>query len=241
MKDPYLHIEEYIAGTLSSSDKAAFELAMKSDEQLRAAVEDFDLVHLVGDALLEEEIAKIVSEETTSAAPTDQPSIIKRLQPWLAAAAVIVGLFWINNTFLNNEDSQALQQRYIAAFDHYDPPHATVRGDDSPSKTTLEKIQQAFDKKQYAEAERLLDNIEISSDGPQIDQINWYKAHIAYRQQQFAKSLKLMDSIEDSTELYKDAIRLRTLIYYVTSEYELYTKICKEHSHLHTMCESLNN
>jgi len=239
MNDPYLHIEEYIVGTLSSEKRVAFELAMKSDEQLRAAVDDFDLVHLVGDALLEEEIAKIVSEESDDAVVAPQPSLVKRLQPWLAAAAVIVGLFWINHTFLNNEDNQALQQRYVAAFDHYDPPHNTVRGNYSPSNTTLEKIQQAFDKKQYAEAERLLDNIEIGSNGPQIDQINWYKAHIAYRQQQFAKSLQLIDTIEDSDELYKDAIRLRTLIYYITSEYELYQQMCSEHSHLRAMCDDL--
>ena len=60
MQDPYLHIEAYLAGQLSAEEKAAFEAAMVADEKLKQAVEDFDLVSLIGDGLLEEEIASIV-------------------------------------------------------------------------------------------------------------------------------------------------------------------------------------
>ena len=128
MQDPYLHIEDYVSGNLSSEDKVAFELAMASDEQLRVAVEDFDLVGLIGEALLEEEIAGIVEDEMSrvdkSEAKSNKANSNIRLLKWLVAASVVMLIGWWGSSLLMQKTDAEL-----FAEVHEDPVVLDVRSD----------------------------------------------------------------------------------------------------------------
>jgi len=111
MQDPYLHIEEYIAGNLSVEDSVTFESAMASDKRLRQAVEDFNLVGLIGEALLEEEIAGIVGEEMDR---NDDGNTINdsnhtnfKVLKWLVAAGLVLLLgWWGSSLFTQKTDAE---------------------------------------------------------------------------------------------------------------------------------------
>ena len=173
MQDPYLHIEEYIAGNLSVEDNNAFEEAMGSDERLRQAVEDFDLVGLIGEALLEEEIAGIVGEEVGIVEEEN-----KKKSTWLwiltfLGTALMAWIFWPK---ADNEPT--LEDRHERLMVQYVYPEN--RGTRSLSKavTKLDSAIYLFDLRKFDNSRILFEQV-LEKDSLNQD-ANFYMAHISF-------------------------------------------------------------
>jgi len=61
MIDPYDHIHDYLNGSLNKEQTAIFEVALKEDATLRAAIEHADVLTDVTDALIEEEVETAIA------------------------------------------------------------------------------------------------------------------------------------------------------------------------------------
>jgi hypothetical protein len=62
MMDAYEHIEDYIKGRLSDSDKMAFDSALSHDKELQLLVDNYQEISNVSEGLLELELLSEVKE-----------------------------------------------------------------------------------------------------------------------------------------------------------------------------------
>jgi anti-sigma factor RsiW len=80
-------LDDYLDGSLSQEDRLAFEKAMVSDEKLKHAVDNYNLLKKISASLIEEETREnlsAISEEKHKPTP-----VRKLFRWWLVAGAVI--------------------------------------------------------------------------------------------------------------------------------------------------------
>ena len=109
MKDFFEYIEDYLQGRLSQEDKLSFEKEMAQNNELKLAVENYDIMSMIGDALIEEEIeghiAKTLDEEQAS-------SNNGRLK-WLLLFVILIAIALIIKPILFPSDPPAIADLWI--------------------------------------------------------------------------------------------------------------------------------
>lgn len=112
--DYYQHIEEYIEGTLSDSERVAFENAMRQDPGLDKAVTHFYDARRISEGFLELDILETlegVATEQRNEYPTS--GWIRRWWPWIAAGLGLIFLAW---WFVKNTGEKARHQEVLALY-----------------------------------------------------------------------------------------------------------------------------
>ncbi|MBT8232008.1 MAG: hypothetical protein HKO66_04885 [Saprospiraceae bacterium] len=102
--DRYTHIESYLMNVLSSEDKAAFELEMSQDPQLKADVEAHAKMKSALDGLVEHDVKAVLDAENnqTASDPIPMPTIPiaigrRKFIPIAASILVLVSVgWWVN-------------------------------------------------------------------------------------------------------------------------------------------------
>lgn len=91
MKDFFEQIEDYLEGRLSEEDKVTFEKEMSQNPQLKQAVNDYDILGMIGDALIEEEVKKSVEQVLEE---EDRKTEYRKYIKWIIAivALCLIGL-----------------------------------------------------------------------------------------------------------------------------------------------------
>lgn len=243
MQDPYEHIEAYLEGVLSPEDKKAFEGAMLRDDMLRQAVEDYDLVDLIGEALVEQEIRGLVDAEVESGAVEEElplRRIPNRLWPKLAAAVIVILLLWEFNMYMSGKvDDQEVEKRYAAVIQYYEPPTDTHRGATTVDSDLHTRALRNFELKRFSTAKEQLDSLKtLGILSP--EELNFYMAHIAFRERDFAASSQFLASISGTSKNIESVHLLQLLIYYVTDDKARLEELCSRYSAVQEVCNKLS-
>jgi len=203
MTDYYEHIEDYIAGSLSSEQMAAFEQAMEADADLRQAVADWPAAAKLSEGLLELDVLATI--EALEAAkgldegmPRDHTAVV-RLDPsrdglpmdhsydvsrkpliWAVLLFVIGGLAWWVYTSYAAEQEQ--QQWYAEVYQRPIDPEAT-KSIDTVGMDLLQKGKFYFALNRYEDSETMLrELLAETKDADTIKLANYWLGHALVNQ-----------------------------------------------------------
>ncbi|MBL0084043.1 MAG: hypothetical protein IPP37_17190 [Saprospiraceae bacterium] len=198
-------LDDYMDGSLSQEDRLAFEKAMVSDEKLKHAVDNYNLLKKISASLIEEETRenlRAISEEK------HKPTPVRKLNRWwlVAAAAIFIGLstYWlISLSNLGSDHDKIMADLYLK------PPITAHRGASGDS-SRLAKAIDLFDGNYLEEATTLLlptavnDSLQIIS--------NRYLAHIYLRTNRLQEADSLFVLVESTASFQQEAIYHRMVI-----------------------------
>lgn len=208
--NPYFDdIEAYLFDQLSATQKSAFEAQMATDAQLASAVQQQQLEHRAMQLLRkqqlraqftawkEEEIAEVRPENAIPSENKSPKWSIRRFLPLAIAASflLLVGYF----LFLRGSSFDAQQ----LAFNAYPKPDVSNVTRDVTTNTptdALGKAIEAMQKKQYTEAESLLN--EVSATDPNAVKVPLYKGDCQFYQGNYTNALNIFQAL-----LSNDALR----------------------------------
>ncbi|MBK8109580.1 MAG: hypothetical protein IPK46_04165 [Saprospiraceae bacterium] len=189
-------LDDYMDGSLSQEDRLAFEKAMVSDEKLKHAVDNYNLLKKISASLIEEETREnlsAISEEK------HKPTPVRKLNRWwlVAAAVIFIGLsiYWlISLSNLGSDHDKIMADLYLK------PPITAHRGASGDS-SRLAKAIDLFDRNYLEEATTLLlptavnDSLQIIS--------NRYLAHIYLRTNRLQEADSLFVLVESTASFNK--------------------------------------
>ena len=204
--NPYFEwLDAYMDGSLSDEDRLAFEKAMSSDEKLKHAVDNYELLKKISASLIEEE-----TRETLAAfsAELHKPAPVKKLNRWwmVAAAVLFVGLtsYWLISIANMGSDSEK-----IMADLYLKPPIAAHRGENADS-SRLAKAIDLFDRNYLEEATPLF--LQTAANDSLQNISNRYLAHIYLRTNRLQEADSLFATVEKNPTLQQEAIYHRMVI-----------------------------
>lgn len=204
--NPYFEwLDAYMDGSLSDEDRLAFEKAMSSDEKLKHAVDNYELLKKISASLIEEE-----TRETLAAfsAELHKPAPVKKLNRWwlVAAAVLFVGLasYWlISIANVDTDPEKIMADLYLK------PPIAAHRGENADS-SQLAKAIDLFDRNHLEEATPLLQQAPSNDSLQNIS--NRYLAHIYLRTNRLQEADSLFATVEKNPPFQQEAIYHRMVI-----------------------------
>lgn len=212
--NPYFEwLDAYMDGSLSEDDRLAFEKAMASDEKLKHAVDNYELLKKISASFIEAE-----TRETLAAfsAELHKPAPVKKLNRWwlVAAAVLFIGLasYWL--IALNN---MCTDPEKIMADLYLKPPIAAHRGENRDS-SRLAKAIDLFDRNHLEEATPLLQQT-VSNDSLQ-NISKRYLAHIYLRTNHLQEADSLFATVEKNPPFQQEAIYHRMVVALLLSKKE---------------------
>ena len=197
MMDYFENIDDYINDSLSEEMKQSFVKELATNPDLQLAVEQHAGTQEVLDYLLEEDIQtsidKVKSEIKRKPGNLHIATKRKSLFTPLRIAAsllLLVSASW----FIFNQDNTSDQ---IDVMDYYEMPvNKSPRG--ITNKTDLELAHEAFDKRDFEQAENLFNKILLS--GKNKTEATEYLGHISLIQEDFKKALNYFTNIESNAQ-----------------------------------------
>ncbi len=166
--DYYEYIDDYISGKLSDELKLDFENAMKLDDSLKLAVENYDEAKSISEGLLEIDIMgtidKLSSEKNLQKQeelPTSKASIFTMRR--IMAAASIIGLIAIATWWLGNNDKlqeELWTKNYVQIID----PDAVKSGDGVEGKDPLATVKHYYARNYNEECIEAVDQLIQNTD-----------------------------------------------------------------------------
>jgi tetratricopeptide (TPR) repeat protein len=198
----YLWMEQYLNDELSSEEIKNFEIKLKEDLDFRKEFELFKEINntyknRIGnkekvDALKETltQLNKKYIKSKSNNKNIQKVININRYSKYLVAAGLVIlaGFFFLKNgkpTYLDYNDFEQIE--------------LTVRSNEN--NVHLKKAQEAFNVKNYSEAEKELE-ILINEDKTKVS-LQLYLAICLLEQNKFKKAEKILKSIKDGNSVYK--------------------------------------
>ncbi len=118
MYDPFLHIEDYIKDELTAADKRKFEAAMSTDKDLAQAVDDFPLLGMIGEALIEQDISNIVNDELykSQQITTSYSYMRKVIYGILLGLLIVVLMVYLTQSNKGHKENNTPKQLYASLY-----------------------------------------------------------------------------------------------------------------------------
>jgi tetratricopeptide (TPR) repeat protein len=196
MNNALEYIEDYFTGRLSATEKEAFEDRCISDP---AFAEEVAFYVSLRDGLKQElrqhkktEFTEL-HDQTAAAEPA--PSIVVRLRPFIAAAAVCLLLFVVWNTFFKPPSPQALADRYIEK--NFTTLGITMG---SNSADRLQAGIVAYNARNFREAEKNFQSLQQGT--PQHTEAVQYLGILYLATGSYDKALAQFDTLSHMEQLY---------------------------------------
>lgn len=195
-------LDDYMEGKLTPQQRLDFEQALKDDEKLRHAVENYTLLKQLSGSLIEDETRQMLKDlENKKAVPNNT----RRLWWWLAAAVFVGLVAYIGRSVLfttpNNEQLRA---------DLYIKPQAEATRGAISDTLNLTRAIDLFDRNHLTEALPLL-QVPATNDSLQTLS-NRYLAHIYLRTEKLALADSLFSTLENTPRYHTEALYNRMLI-----------------------------
>lgn len=196
-------LDDYMEGKLSPQQRLDFEQAMKGDEKLRHAVENYPLLKQLSASLIEDETRQMLKDLENKKSVTDNT---RRLWWWLAAA-VFVGLVAYINKSIFFSTTPGNEQ--IMADDYIKPESQKIKGE-ATDTLTLTRAIDLFDRNHLTEALPLF-QAPATNDSLQTLS-NRYLAHIYLRTKKLTLADSLFTILENTSNYRNEALYNRMLI-----------------------------
>lgn len=202
MKNFYEYIDDYVNDNLNESDRTAFEAQMSNDSGLKQAVDDFDVVEMVLDGLLEDEIrnvvendvsAKVISMQSNTGQKQLKASSLKPIKFLMAMAAILLAVL----VYTNLVPSIPVQANFADVY-----VETPVLSGDRSSDEDKDKYETAIDKYKEENKELSISLLE-KMNSPKAD---YYLLEIYFKEQQFGKVLALLPRVESPAFLSRDRL-----------------------------------
>lgn len=201
MNSNFEWLDDYMEGKLSPQQRLDFEQALKGDEKLRHAVENYPLMKQLSASLIEDETRQMLKElENVKAVPDNT----RRLWWWLAAAVFVGLMAYISKSVLfSSHDEQVLA-------DLYQKPLPDAQRGGVIDTLTLTKAIDLFDRNHLAEA---LPFFQAPATNDSLQTLsNRYLAHIYLRTEKLTLADSLFRSLENASNYRNEALYNRMLI-----------------------------
>lgn len=194
--NPMEHIDNYMANSLSATDKKLFEDAMLHDPDLKRLVENYEMTKQISEQILEAELL----QEVKAAA---KPRMTHRTFSWpkalgIAASILLVaiaGKFLYDNTQIIPEPQRhALKTKYFV--DH--PADSDIdRGGKKPPPGSIEEAKDSYLrnywKKSVKEFNLIIKNAPKSEN---LDTIRFWTGNAHFKLAEFRKALHQYDQTD---------------------------------------------
>jgi len=159
MKDFFEHIDDYMEGKLSSSDKIEFEKAIKQDSSLKAAVENYHDAKKISEGFLEADmlntltgLKKEIAVDLASNKKT-KPNTNRR---WFLILALIGSLILLGTWLYQKNNSDSKKEQLLASYIKPVDASAT-RTIDTTGMNAFEKGKHYFALNKFSDSEKWLE------------------------------------------------------------------------------------
>ena len=199
--ETYLWMEQYLNDELSTDEVVQFERKLQEDSSFRNEFELFKELYKTYDnrignsdkaEALKNTLSKLGSQYIKKERRVKQPKVISinRYAKYLVAASLVLlaGIFFMKKGKPTYSD-----------YNNFDKIELTVRSNDSNEH--LKKAEEAFNSKNYAEAEKELE-ILLNEDKTKVS-LQLYLAICLMEQNKFRKAEKILKNIQNGTSVYK--------------------------------------
>lgn len=204
MMDYFEYIDDYINDSLSEEMKQSFAKELSTNPDLQLAVEQHAETQEVLDYLLEEDIQTSIDKVKSEIKHQPQNLHIATKRKALftplkiaASLVILISVSW----FIFNQTNTSDQIDVMAYYEM--PVNKSPRGESN--KTDLELAHEAFDKRDFKQAEILFNKILLS--GKNKIEATEYLGHISLIKEDFRKALNYFTNIELNAQR-------KNLIYY---------------------------
>ena len=183
MTDFFEHIDDYVAGRLTDKALEAFEAAMYADQDLRAAVENYDVAEEVMGLMIEEDVRGVMAgleggESNQVPEVVTMPKRSGRMMYYAAASLLILFTSYMAmNIFIKGQFSHqaVLEEYYIPPANPYTTRSETFNG------PPLEEAMYFFDLRRFDECKTKFEELlTTSEDQEELSTIHFYLGNIAY-------------------------------------------------------------
>lgn len=196
MKDFYEHIDVYIKNQLSVEDRKLMEEAMAQDAELKAAVENHDLIEKILDANIEDQLrmqVETVQSSLDSAGKESKPPVEtkpKRNRLWFIILGVIFAVLALLLYSLYESENADVQ--YATFMETYEFPENRGTRSAELISTKLDSAIYFFDLRRFGDSEKLIDEILISA--PDNEDAIFYKAHLLFHRKELDQAKKWIET-----------------------------------------------
>jgi len=200
MMDFFEHIDDYLSGRLSEEDRKLFEEELKSNEALRVALGDQEIVASAIDLLIEEDIRKVIADDDIKVIDINPKNDGSRRR-WIGIAAsllLILGAYY----FINPFGSPSQDDLYAEYFSDFLPP--TTRGDNDVAELSIcDRAHYLMTEGDLSNPKLILEEHVASEEDDCTDKSQWYLMLIYLKSGDVEKRNKLLaEIIADVESIY---------------------------------------
>lgn len=205
-------IEHYLDGSLSDTDRLAFEERLKLEDELRAQVEEMKVIREGIVRASRKEVLKSLKELEATLPEVEAPIIPLWRTTWLQVAAGIsllalcVYLLWPRT-----QEPAQLFAEYFEPYPNIIMP--TVRGVVENDSTVKAQAYRAYDQQNYAEAIRLFEAVQQKDEGVLLYLGNSYLAN-----GQPEKALPLFEKVLNNYDVFDEQAEWYVAVSYLKLE-----------------------
>lgn len=214
-------LDQYATGSMSDPERAAFELELKENPELREAL----ALYRESEAVIEQSIENnlrqqfqswAAADHTTQPIATGKPeakviSLRTVVTRWAVAASVLLvaGFFYLY------QSSQNLSDQSLFAANYEAPEDGPVRGDAAPVDP-ISQGAEAFNNKNYAVARTFFNQIP-ATDAPYAE-AQYYLGHIALQQQQYDDAITAFEkTVQANDTRFTDKAQWNLVLTYLAA------------------------
>ncbi len=183
MMDFYEHIREYLEGSLSESDMAAFKEQLDQDDELARAVENFGVVDEALGLLVEEGIRGVIvglergDEDIMSLEPIQKTPGYKSYLLWLLFASCLALFAYLYKSLKQDSSSTQNDILYAAYYSDYMSPEVRGNSNQEPTLTLCNQGHRLMQEEKLNDAKAVfLQSLKVEDNC--TDKSQWYLALI---------------------------------------------------------------
>lgn len=187
-------IDNYLLHKTTVAEQEAFEKEMENDSDLKQKVETQQL--LVDEMRYKRDFERIVTKK-----PVIHITLKKTMVVVWSAAAIFIGVLFINRTVVNNRMDTLYSQMYTA------PGSDEYRGEPSKEEQDFMTAVKFLETNQPEQAQTaLLKLYNLSSEYPYYEAVRWYLALTELKLHHKAEAKKYLNELVDS-EFYGEKVK----------------------------------
>lgn len=189
--DPYEHIDDYLKGRLSDTDKLAFESTLSHDKELRSLVDNYKEITNVSEGLLELELLNEVKEVRQTLNLGDKWKIWKIILPIILLSVIAYV------AFQSGRSVKKLKKQKIYFAENYVKPENpdNVRSTDVSLLKPIDQAKYYFSLNDFERSEDILRSIlDGESDPDIISEANYWMGHVKLNMYEFEEAREYFTS-----------------------------------------------
>jgi tetratricopeptide (TPR) repeat protein len=194
------YIEAYFEGGLSDEDKRAFEKKIVEEAEFANEVSFYLSARQVSAAELTNERERFREiyrqHKANEDLRTRQPGLLRKLWPWVAAAAILAGIIFGWYAWFRPVDPNVLADKYIA--ENFETLPVTM----SSKQDSLQTALRLYNERKADESLKILETLVLQDST--FFEAKKYAGIVSLQMEQYDKAISYFNQLEKYTHLYSN-------------------------------------